>query len=196
MPRVSPRILLISPPKPQERAASHLNAYLRAFPERKPELVNLVSPLFRLLGDKGDELRINHWQPAEYAKKKGKLTQIVTPHTHSLLILPQGRFSLIDREPLGIETRHLCENEDITTSKWFSRALTWFYSAYRSRQNDSFWFKEGSTKTGGRLYELQKKHPELFSVVDRIFQALGDLPTGKVWYPEYARREREKASAK
>ena len=192
MAKLSRIILPIAPPKPQERAASHLDAYLRAFPERQPDLVNLVSPLFELLED-GDELRINHWQRPEYAKKKKKHTKkIVSPHTHSLLILPQGRFSLIDREPPGIETRHLCENEDITTSKWFSRALTWFYSACRSRQNDSFWFKQGSTKTGDKLSNLQKKHPLLFSVLDPFFQALNDLPPGRVWYPEYEIREREK----
>ena len=194
MPRVFPRILPISPPKPLERAACHLDAYLRAFPERKPELVDLVSPLFRHFGE-GDELHINHWQRPEYAKRKRKLIKIVPSHAHSLLILPQGRFSLIDREVPGIGTYHLCENEDITTSEWFSRAVQWFYSAYRSRKKDSFWFKEGERKTGDKLSNLQKKHPELFIVLECVYKALNDLPPGRLWYPEYASREREKASA-
>ncbi|MFN9691395.1 MAG: hypothetical protein ACK551_04770 [Vampirovibrionales bacterium] len=195
MPRVYPRILPISKPNPQEPAACHLYAYLRAFPERKPALVDLVSPLFRLPGDEGDRLEINHWQRPEYAKRKRKLIKTVPSHAHSLLILPQGKFSLIDREVPGIGTYHLCKNEDITTSEWFSRAVQWFYSAYRSRKKDSFWFKEGDRKTGDKLSNLQKKHPELFNVLEGVYQALNKLPPGRLWYPEYASREREKASA-
>ena len=184
----------ISIPKPNlsQPAVQHLRPYLSAFPQERTRLVDcLTGPLFRLLKD-GDRLEINEWRPPRRPPKESRSKKVIPPHVHQIVISRKG-FFLIDREPPPLGNRRSdFEYEDINTSGSLPELFEWFYRAYRSRHNDSFWIKEGSTKTGDRLSNLQKKHPLLFSVLDRFFQALNDLPTGKVWYPEYASREREK----
>jgi hypothetical protein len=171
-----------------------LYAYLRAFPAERERLVALTGPLFEFLNKDGDQLLINQWQPPLFIGNGKKKRRIAPPHVHTVEILPKNRFNVIDRDStLGFRKDEYSNPE--TSGNGFAEALEWIFEAFSSSDKDSFWIKQGDTKTGGRLSKLQKKHPKLFEILNTLYQTLNDLPPGRLWYPEYASREREKASA-
>ena len=187
-------------PKPNlsQPAVKHLRPYLSAFPQERTRLVDcLTGPLFELLKKDGDRLEINDWQPPRLPKKGSRSKMRFPPHIHSSVISPRG-FYVIDREPFSISDseqgpkRLHFQYQDFNTSPQLEALFEWVHMAYRRRKNNTFFIIEGDKKNGGRISALQKKHPLLFSVLDRFFQALNDLPPSRVWYPEYEIREREK----
>jgi hypothetical protein len=129
-----------------------------------------------------------------FSGNRKRKRRIAPPHVHTVEILPKNRFNVIDRDSiLGFRKDEYSNPE--TSGNGFAEALEWIFEAFSSSDKDSFWIKQGDTKTGGRLSKLQKKHPKLFEILNTLYQTLNDFPPGLEWYPEYARREREKASA-
>jgi hypothetical protein len=197
------KLFRIPIPKPNlsQPAVRHLASYLSALPEERTRLVDgLTGSLFPLFEGPEDRLEINEWRPPLLPKKGSRSKKRIPPHVHSSVISPRG-FYVIDREPFPIEDpkqrpkRLHFKYQDFNTSPDLAALFEWVHMAYRPRKNDTYFFQQGDRKTGGRLNALADKHPELFSVLDRFCQALNDLPLGRLWYPEYARREREKAFA-
>jgi hypothetical protein len=197
MPQTIPKLQLIYVKRipPSQKSIFHLGKYIQAFPKKKEEIVEKTLPLFALPKSEGDRLLINWWQPPFTPTRKGQKRQ--PPHSHSVLILAEKKFKLIDDER-GYSDRYMVSNyDDPTTSENLTRALSYILPAIVSNSDkNSFLIQQGSTKTSGKMYELEQKHPELYQIVSGIREQLESLPTLAEWYPQHIKNKKNEAIAK
>ncbi len=188
MPQTIPKLQLISVQyiRQNDLATSHLTTFLSAFPDRVDDVRKIITPLMNLCQEEGDQVRISNWRPSKPAINQ-------PPHAH-LLVSEKGRVYTDDNEIFYDGTRKTKEILPKGGTSDLIEGIDWLSLSLDPKSvKDSFFIIQNSIKTRGKMYELPTKHPELYGILSGIRKQLESLPTLEQWYPEYVKREKNKA---